>query len=192
MKVGFISQAATFGALSTIPYAVTAMSATVATQISMQPQSVPQAGTPTPMQPMAPREENVVLPAAAADVVAASNQPFKSGTEVDMSDPVSREELTAKLDVISAQTDAKFERVLGEMRTASAQLLGRMDTLSAEVGAAKDAAVDAGQAAKQTRWQVFFMVIGALGTAVAVAALVYANTQHITGLIQAVTAVPHK
>lgn len=105
-----------------------------------------------------------------------------------MTDDPTRELIDAKLQVISAQTDAKFERVLGEMRTANAEVIGRFDTLGVQVEAAKKAAEDASSRTVATRWQVFFMVLGLFGTVVAVTALVFANTGAITGMVQAIAA----
>jgi hypothetical protein len=110
-----------------------------------------------------------------------------------MSDTPTREEIAANLNVISAQTDAKFERVLGEIRTLNAQVIGRFDTLGAEVAASKAASLEASSRTLATRWQVFFMVLGLFTTVIAVVALVFANTGAITGMVQAVVATkpPH-
>jgi len=107
-----------------------------------------------------------------------------------MSDPT-REEIDAKLDVISAQTDAKFERVLGEMRTANAEIIGKLSVIGSQVESTKKAAEEASARTIATRWQVFFMVLGLFGATIAVAGLLYAATGAVTGLVQAVAAVKH-
>lgn len=112
-----------------------------------------------------------------------------------MTDGPTREEIDAKLQVLSAQTDAKFERVLGEMRTANATInatiLGKLETFGVQVADAKKAAEDASQRTIATRWQVFFMVLGLFTAVIGVTALVLANTGAITGMVQAVAAAKH-
>jgi len=121
----------------------------------------------------------------------AANAPSEAATvEATMADPT-REEIDSKLDVIAAQTDAKFERVLGEMRTANAQIIGRFDTLGVQVEATKIAAQEASSRTLATRWQFFFLVLASFAAVIAVAALVMANTDYITGLVQAAIAAKH-
>jgi len=123
-------------------------------------------------------------------VASAIIEPPKPDKRSTMSDPT-REEIAAKLDVISAQTDAKFERVLGEMRTANAEIIGQLTMLGAQVQSVKDVATEAKAAAQFTRWQIFFWVLAAFGAAIGTAALVHSNTQSVAALVQTAIAVKH-
>ena len=45
---------------------------------------------------------------------------------------MTREELEAKLEAVEARTDAKFERLLADIRTSNAELAGKIDTAAAK------------------------------------------------------------
>ncbi len=107
-----------------------------------------------------------------------------------MSDPT-HEGIDLKLQVLSAQTDAKFERVLGEMRTANAEIIGHFNTLGVQVDAAKKAAEEASSRTLTTRWHLTFMVIALFAASVAVAALLYEATGWVTSLVQGTVAAKH-
>jgi len=50
-----------------------------------------------------------------------------------MSDAVSRDELQAELRALRADSDAKFERIIGEVRVANASVTGAISTLRTEL-----------------------------------------------------------
>jgi hypothetical protein len=57
-----------------------------------------------------------------------------------MSDPPSKDELTARLEAVEARTDAKTAQVLGEIRTGFVSLEGKLATLDVKVGGIERAA----------------------------------------------------
>lgn len=61
----------------------------------------------------------------------AKSDPPKTGSE-NMAE-ISREEIDAKLAAIEARSDTRFEQMLGEMRTANAELRGEMKALGAGI-----------------------------------------------------------
>ncbi len=79
--------------------------------------------------------ERVPVPERRADttqrVEGSSNEP--DNTDMSGSQPPSRDEIDAKIQLSEARTDTKFERVLGEMRTGFAQLNGRFDAMTGHI-----------------------------------------------------------
>ncbi|HTX48029.1 MAG TPA: hypothetical protein VME40_01445, partial [Caulobacteraceae bacterium] len=84
--------------------------------------------------PLFPRQAQILQDAPTIPASQAPSGPDRSATMPD--GPTHQEYLDTKLEVITAQTDAKFERVLGEMRAANAAVIGRFDTLDVKVEAA--------------------------------------------------------
>lgn len=109
-----------------------------------------------------------------------------------MSDTPTHREMEAKLETVGAQTDVKFERMLGELKEMNARVLGHFDTLEVKMEATKKAAEEASSRTIATRWQVFFMVLGLFTAIIGVSALVLANTDAITGMVHAVVAAKGK
>ena len=50
----------------------------------------------------------------------------------EMSEPITREELAARLEAVDARVDARFERIVGEVRAGNAELAGRIEAASAK------------------------------------------------------------
>ena len=121
----------------------------------------------------------------------ASSAQFAVQRASPMTDGPTREEVELRLDVIAAQTDAKFERVLGEMRNANTAVIGHLNVLGTQLDAVKEIASEARSAARFTRWQVWATALTALASAVAIVALLLANTGAIASLVQTVVAVKH-
>jgi hypothetical protein len=124
-----------------------------------------------------------------SDAIRVSDSPSRPDRTTGMSDTPTHREIDARLEVISAQTDAKFERVLGEMRATNATLAGRFNTIEVKVDAAKAAAQEASNRTLTTRWQFFALMLALFGAVVGVAGLIMSNTSYITGMVQALESV---
>lgn len=49
-----------------------------------------------------------------------------------MSDPVTRDELTARLETIEARADARFNEIMGEIKASNAEISGKIATAQAK------------------------------------------------------------
>ena len=78
-----------------------------------------------------------------------------------MSDPLTREELSAELRAIRSESQANFERLVGELRTSQAEIRGDLKATKADIlGEMK--VVAARSAGKVTVWTAALTVAGLL------------------------------
>ena len=49
-----------------------------------------------------------------------------------MSDPLTRDELTARLEAVEARSDARFKEIMGEIKASNATISGKIDLVAAK------------------------------------------------------------
>lgn len=108
----------------------------------------------------------------AAPIASAAKSPSRPVREAAMSDPITRDELAARLEAIEARADTKFEKLFSEIKDARAQsakeiavltsdLRGDFGTFKSEMGGKLD--VNAAKAAgKYTVWGAALTVVAAI------------------------------
>jgi len=89
--------------------------------------------------------------------------------ESNMSDPITRDELTAKLETIEARADARFAEIMGEIKASNATLAGKIETASAKTAG---------------KWTVVASAAGAAATVIATIIVLtqVAQTSYDTGV----------
>lgn len=97
-----------------------------------------------------------------------------------MTTPVSREELTARLETVEAHAAARQNAIDGKLD----RVLDQIANLATQVGEAKAAADQAKAATTLTRWNLVFLVVGLFAAVVALVGLLSTLVGNITDLIQ--------
>jgi len=69
---------------------------------------------------------------ADAEKVHAAKPTPAPAKESRMSDPISREELSARLETVEAKADARFKEIMGEIKASNATLAGKIDVVGAK------------------------------------------------------------
>ena len=58
-------------------------------------------------------------------------EPSQGSKAKNVTDNISRDELAARLETIEARNDARFEKIMGEIKTSNATLAGKVDVIGA-------------------------------------------------------------
>lgn len=94
-----------------------------------------------------------------------------------MSDPVSREELTARLEAIEARSDARIAGLIGEVRTSLAELKGDLKVESRALAEEVRGDYRALKAASVTKLDMVIQTVAVLGILIAIFFGVVASNQ---------------